>query len=92
VTCSPYKTECGDGNPCTIDQCSQGECSYTAKPACTGCTTNADCETADRCKTYACVAGACVFTDRCNDNNACTTDVCLPYTSVCQHEPIPDCP
>ena len=64
---------CNDGNPCTIDSCSNKKCVYASAKDGTKCDDGNVCNGADTCQKGKCTAGA---TLNCNDNNPCTTDSC----------------
>ena len=76
--------ECNDQNPCTDDLCdpASGECSYIAV------TENAPCDfdgLPGLCRSGVCVdAGFCEGVD-CDDENACTNDVCIRATGDCSY-------
>jgi hypothetical protein len=63
--------DCDDGNPCTVDSCTDGACTYAA----TACDDGDPCDGAERCAPGAgCVAGVPV---RCDDGNPCNgTETC----------------
>ncbi len=70
--------DCNDGDACTTDVCSNGQCSNTP----------INCNDGNACTTDSCSGGAC-FNDpiTCNDGNACTTDSCNS-SSGCVFTPI----
>jgi hypothetical protein len=71
---------CDDGDPCTIDECVDGECVFTPM----------DCDDGDPCTIDRCVDGKCVFTPMdCDDGDPCTSDACVD--GVCVHTPITNC-
>lgn len=77
--CSCSQLECDDLDPCTVDSCDGGECSFMPVV----------CDDSDACTTDACIGGTCVFTPVvCNDNDGCTTDACV--AGACVYTPI-DC-
>jgi hypothetical protein len=67
--CCAIDANCNDGDPCTIDSCVSGTCTYDAK----------NCESEDKCVVGLCDqnSGDCTTTPvTCNDGNACTDDFC----------------
>lgn len=82
--------ECPSDNPCvtTHFDMSQGRCVEDAVDDGTACELQGSlCVVNARCE-----AGRCVGSARnCNDDDACTTDVCYPLTG-CEHIPAPPCP
>lgn len=71
---------CGDGEPCTADDCLAGVCVHLP--------VEATCAGSTACVTFACKAGTCQMTKAtdCDDNNACTADSCDPVAG-CGHVP-----
>ena len=65
-----------DKNACTIDSCDYktGTC-YLPIADGTWCDDKNACTDGDKCKVGTCVAGPALV---CNDNNACTADLCAP--------------
>ena len=65
--------DCDDGNPCTVDSCTLGECVNETLDG-------VECDDADACtEGDACVQGACLGgAIDCDDGNACTNDTCDP--------------
>lgn len=58
---------CDDQDPCTIDNCDDGECVHEAIV----------CDDQNLCTTDSCVNGICVFEPVvCDDENSCTRDTC----------------
>ncbi len=71
---------CNDGDPCTDDACQ-------ATTGCTATFNDAPCDNGNFCTTNDfCVAGECTAGEalNCNDNNACTNDICNPVKG-CLH-------
>lgn len=66
--CAGKPKECSDGNPCTVDGCSLGQCTHMTAPDSTPCDDGQECSFADQC-----VAGVCMA-----DTSAC---VCVPVFS-----------
>ncbi len=65
---------CNDNNPCTTDSCDTVKgCANVANTL--PCDDGDACKGPDVCKGGACLSGSSVT---CNDNNACTSDVCDP--------------
>ncbi len=84
--CAGSKKDCDDGNPCTDDSCAPAEgCKWLqTKKACddgNACTTNDLCDGEG-----ACIGLAIKVNLVCNDNEACTKDVCDTKTG-CANEP-----
>ncbi|MCC7293424.1 MAG: hypothetical protein IT449_15295 [Phycisphaerales bacterium] len=75
--------DCGDGNYCTIDSCSNGACYHFMK----------NCSEGDKCTDDHCdpLTGNCDHTAKCDDENPCTIDTCDPETGVCTHSCLDDC-
>jgi len=75
--CAP--ADCDDGNPCTDDACSSGDCSHTLKPLKTPCSDGDACTLHDQCDE----SGACVGQawDG-GDGSPCTIDSCDPVTGA----------
>jgi len=75
--CDPcLGVHCDDGNACTADSCSAGECVHVA----------ISCDDGDACTADTCdpATGCSHATFSCDDNNPCTTDTCDPDTG-CVH-------
>jgi hypothetical protein len=51
------------------------------------CTTDADCDSGDRCFPLACIDGECVDAEPidCDDLDECTADECAPQSGECRH-------
>lgn len=63
-TCS---TACADSNPCTIDLCLNGACSYQSL----------NCDDNNSCTEDICTGYECLYTQvECDDDDACTLDYC----------------
>jgi len=74
--------DCDDGKECTEDSCnSQGACTNT--PIAGPCEDGNLCTSGDTCIGGVCQPGMGV---KCNDNNDCTDDACVPETG-CVHTP-----
>lgn len=82
--------ECPSSNPCVAAHfdMTEGRCVEEEVTDGTACTLEgSQCVVNTRCE-----AGRCVGSARnCNDEDACTTDVCYPLTG-CEHIPSPPCP
>jgi hypothetical protein len=67
----PCGSICDDGNPCTDDSCSNGECISTPNPA--------NCDDGDACTTDYCdpATGCTHGPVSCDDGDPCTTDACV---------------
>ncbi|MFS8068813.1 MAG: hypothetical protein ACMG6S_20830, partial [Byssovorax sp.] len=72
-----------DAEDCTIDTCSGGESSHTAKMDGVSCTMGGD----GRCKSGKCQI-ACTVDATCNDNNPCTQDSCDVAQGICAYIPL----
>lgn len=82
--------ECDDGDPCTMDDCSEGTCQNTPTPGAV-CDDGFACTTGDSCRvkgptdpTLACMGDALV----CDDANECTVDACNQADGKCTHNPL----
>ncbi len=75
-----HPSDCNDGNPCTTDLCTEGECAYEDVAA--------DCDDGDACTADdQCVAGDCVGTQMdCDDGDDCTEDAC--EDGACVNDPL----
>jgi hypothetical protein len=75
--CVPCSTasQCGDGDPCTIDTCSDGACQHGPAPNGGSCSDGNACNGAETCQGGICRPGTPLT---CSDGNACTTDSCSP--------------
>jgi hypothetical protein len=92
--------ECNDGNACSIDTCSGGTCQFANKPgACDDgnpCTTNDSCANrvctgisvpcppGQSCDVADGVCKQCRNASDCDDQDACTNDLCL--ANLCFHD------
>src|SRR4051812_22264392 len=47
--CAPASKDCDDDNPCTLDNCEDGECVYEAAPEGTPCPDASTCNGAESC-------------------------------------------
>lgn len=69
--------DCGDGDPCSSDDCDAGSCVYSEVPGC--CLIDADCSDGtacnglERCVNHSCRNGT---PPNCDDMNPCTADGC----------------
>ena len=86
--CVPDETckdsDCTDNNACTDDFCNAaGQCVHVNDDGNT-CVDDNKCTTGDSCKAGVCSGAA----KSCNDNNACTNDVCDPNTGECVFTPV----
>lgn len=74
---------CDDGNVCTTDQCNtDGSCKHT-KLSGPLCDDGNVCTAVSECAAGVCKGGS---TLNCDDNDACSTDWCDPFTG-CNHKP-----
>ncbi len=91
VGCSTLKdpSECDDGNPCTVDTCEDGVCSYEASPVGTACADANLCNGEETCDEKGfCAAGVPKEID---DGDDCTFDVCDSQTGEVKHSVSPAC-
>jgi sugar lactone lactonase YvrE len=76
---------CDDGSPCIAESCGGKDCVY--KPLAKGatCDDGNQCTLGDACDG----GGDCVGTQTldCNDDNPCTSDLCIPAWGTCGHTP-----
>lgn len=95
--------ECNDDNECTVDNCTNGRCSYsqtTPLPS-SCCTSDTECNDNDICTIDQCNAtsgkcdntvtaseSCCISTSDCDDGNSCTVDSC-GLEKKCIHVPDP---
>jgi plastocyanin len=83
--------QCNDGNVCTDDACTNGNCQLTPNTA--TCDDNDECTEADACSNGQCsgtpIEGCCAVDEDCTDADPCTEDTC--EGGSCQHDPIEDC-
>eukprot|EP01132_Coremiostelium_polycephalum_P005791 gene5791-7203_t len=102
--CQTKPVICDDGNLCTVDSCSNGDCVFTPKncvsdDACyiskcnqkTGeCDrTYKNCDDGIVCTIDSCANGTCVNAlNPCDDGDACTLDSCNNKEGGCVHTPI----
>ena len=78
MTCEATQDgECDDGNPCTQDSCTEGECQFT--PLVSDCDDTDACTTNDQCLNSACVGEPL----DCNDNDVCTGIETCDATTGC---------
>jgi hypothetical protein len=100
--CTGTPDPCDDPDPCTIDSCDPLDgCQHAPDPACTLCTTAADCDDGIDCTVGTCGEDGVCHQDgaacpcrpgddsACRDDNPCTQDVCTP-AYACRHDPLPD--
>ncbi len=74
---------CDDGNDCTADACTAGNCTYTPLDG-------ASCDDGNLCTQGTCQGGTCLVTGvDCDDGDPCTVDGCDPQAG-CTHEMV-DC-
>ncbi len=69
--------------PCQLAACVKDKCALAQKPATAACDDGDPCTVGDACNS----AGACVpgtLPPKCDDDNACTSDSCVPKTG-CVH-------
>ncbi len=79
---------CGDGDPCTVDNCDpkSGKCIHDAAQESSSCNDGNLCTQSSKC-----VQGKCLGVSKdCDDNSPCTADSCAPSTGKCAHAPVND--
>ena len=79
---------CGDGDPCTVDNCDpkSGKCVHDAAKESSSCNDGNLCTSGSKC-----VLGTCVGAAKdCDDKESCTLDSCVPSTGQCSHGPVSD--
>jgi hypothetical protein len=87
ATCT-VDTDCNDGNPCTVDHCTDSVCASTSANIPNCCVADAGCDdgnadTTDRCVDNRCEHVECVTNTDCDDGNADTVDLCKD--KACTH-------
>ncbi len=79
---------CGDGDPCTTDNCTpdSGKCKHDPV------TPGAACDDGNMCTDSSkCVNGKCIGAGKpCDDGNPCTADVCDPQSGKCNSTALKD--
>ncbi len=81
--------ECDDGNPCTVDTCEDGICSYEFAPEGTACPDFSACNGDETCGADGiCKAGT---PKDVSDGDDCTVDACDPQTGEVTHTTSPAC-
>ncbi len=79
--------DCDDDNPCTDDSCDSTKgCAHDVIADGTECDDGDLCTNSDACSGGKCAASKTV----CDDDNACSTDVCDPKTGSCVFSPVKD--
>jgi len=95
--------DCDDGDECTVDSCSMGECVHDPVANCPPdpCL-DKDCDDGDACTVDSCSVGECVhdpvancppdpcLDKDCEDGDECTVDSCS--MGECVHDPLANCP
>jgi len=95
--CCEASSDCDDSDPCSDDQCEDGECKYSRRSGC--CVFDQDCSDDDPCTKDQCpvpggaceaslVPGCCHDAGDCDDNDDCTEDLCPGYGAQCVHRPL----
>ncbi len=77
------KLKCDDGNACTVDLCDAKKGCYSKLPKQDGRPCDADgdaCTVGDTCQAGVCLPGKATV---CDDDNACTKDLCDKKTGAC---------
>ncbi len=82
--CAGIASNCDDNNVCTNDTCATDSgCAHSFADN-AGCDDGNACSQGDLCQSGSCVSGKA---KDCEDNNACTIDLCDAVTGTCQHKP-----
>jgi hypothetical protein len=76
---------CNDGQICTSDSCSNGQCTFVPNTA--SCEDGNPCTAFDTCAAGSCVAGPALA---CNDHQSCTADSCT-QSAGCSYTDTPTC-
>jgi hypothetical protein len=84
--CGTDPAGCYDGDPCTVDACSNGVCTHVAAADGATCSDGDACNGAETCQAGACRAGTPLI---CADTNACTSHAC-DATTGCITTNLPD--
>ncbi len=87
--CAHDAVSCDDGNACTVDQCDPATgCSAAANDG-AACDDGNGCTSGDECSGATCegapIAGCCLTSGDCSDDNPCTVDAC--GSGSCTNEP-----
>ena len=79
---------CGDGNPCTADNCepTNGKCLHNSLSAGSACDDGNLCTKGSKCVDNKCVGAP----KSCNDKLPCTLDTCDPGNGKCGHQKLLD--
>jgi len=77
-------SDCNDQNTCTGDKCVNNSCIYSNLQDGAFCDNNDPCSIKDICQDGKCIGGQEKL--KCNDNNICTEDSCVPYEG-CTYKP-----
>ncbi len=83
--------KCSDNNPCTVDLCNAGSCSYEPIKNC--CITDKDCDDKKGCTIDACSSNKCQYAPvQCTaSKDPCTRGICKE-PSGCEYKTNPLCP
>ncbi|MCO4761049.1 MAG: hypothetical protein KC502_06060 [Myxococcales bacterium] len=79
---------CGDGDPCTVDNCDPktGKCAHDPAKESSSCNDGNLCTSSSKCSGGKCIGEA----KHCDDDESCTIDSCTPSTGGCQNAPVND--
>ncbi|HET9480727.1 MAG TPA: hypothetical protein VFP98_03140, partial [Candidatus Polarisedimenticolia bacterium] len=87
--CLNPAVSCDDGNPCTLDSCSNGAC-LAEELFGVACDDGNLCTVDERCGRDAAGTPVCLGNPLdCNDNDICTADICDPAFGTCLTPPDP---
>ena len=73
---TPEDARCNDAESCTSDHCSATGCTHANAPDGTACSDGSACTTEDACTNGVCTAQGPAL--RCDDDDPCTDDSCIP--------------
>lgn len=81
-----HEGQCADRNPCTIDECLEGTCSWTWAQNGVACDDDRFCTIPG-----VCLEGVCqgVAANQCDDYDTCTADTCDELGDACRHQLVP---
>jgi hypothetical protein len=90
--CERHQIDCNDGNSCTYDLCDISIGCINPPADGIACDDSSSCTENDICNEGKCagqqIENCCINNQDCNDNNLCTTDICLD--SSCKYQVV-DC-
>ena len=90
MSCSNVPIGCSDGNPCTLDVCTNGACTNPPGNDGASCDDGNPCTAGEACVTGACSGGgpapdgtACNDGNPCTASDQCTSGACSGTSSIC---------